>query len=371
MAQPFIPLFRVFMPETAHAALRPVLASGRLAAGPQVANFETQLAAWLGAPRAVALNDASGGLTLALYMAGVRPGDEVIVSPLACAAAVMPIANLFGRPVWCDIDPQTGMIDPEQIVRVISKKTRALILYHWAGNMADITRIAAITKPHRIRLIQDASEAFGAEYLGRRLGHEADFTVYSFYATKHINCGEGAALLAADPEILETAVCLRRFGIDYASFRLANGDLNQRLDIPVAGFNLAMNEIAATLGLEGLSHADEIVARHRANGRYYESALKEVPGVRLLKQLEGTHSGYWVYSLLADRRDDLIRKLVAAGIGVQRLHLRNDGYACFGGAPQDLPGVAEFDAGNVGIPCGWWVGAAERERIVECIRSGW
>ncbi len=166
-------------------------------------------------------------------------------------------------------------------------------------------------------------------------------------------------------------MCLRRFGIDYASFRLANGDLNQRFDIPVAGFNLAMNEIAATLGLEGLSHADEIVARHRANGRYYESALKEVPGVRLLKQLEGTHSGYWVYSLLADRRDDLIRKLVAAGIGVQRLHLRNDGYACFSGAPQDLPGVAEFDAGNVGIPCGWWVGAAERERIVECIRSGW
>ena len=117
------------------------------------------------------------------------------------------------------------------------------------------------------------------------------------------------------------------------AFRLANGDLNQRFDIPVAGFNLAMNEIAATLGLEGLSHADEIVAHHRANGRYYQSALKEVPGVRLLKQLEGTHSGYWVYSLLADRRDNLIRKLVAARIGVQRLHLRDDSYACFGGAP--------------------------------------
>ena len=114
MARPFIPLFRVFMPETAHAALRPVLASGRLAAGPQVANFETQVAAWLGAPRAVALNDASGGLTLALYLAGVRPGDEVIVSPLTCAATVMPIANLFARPVWCDVDPVTGMIRPSR-----------------------------------------------------------------------------------------------------------------------------------------------------------------------------------------------------------------------------------------------------------------
>ena len=106
MAQPFIPLFRVFMPETAHAALKPVLASGRLATGPQVAHFESRLAAWLGVPRAVSLNDASGGLTLALYLAGVRPGHSgVIVSSLACAATVMPIANLFARPVWCDVDP--------------------------------------------------------------------------------------------------------------------------------------------------------------------------------------------------------------------------------------------------------------------------
>ena len=117
MAQTSIPLFKVFMPETAHAALKPVLESGRLATGPQVAKFESALAAWFGVSGVVALNDASGGLTLALYLAGVRPGDEVITSPLACAATAMPIANLFARPVWCDVDPHTGMIDPAQIDR--------------------------------------------------------------------------------------------------------------------------------------------------------------------------------------------------------------------------------------------------------------
>jgi perosamine synthetase len=371
MAQAHIPLFKVYTADTAHAALKPVLESGRLATGPQVANFESRLAAWLGAPRVVGLSDASGGLTMAMYLAGVRPGDEVIVSPLTCAATVMPIANLFARPVWCEVDPLTGMIDPAAIAGLISEKTRALILYHWSGNVADIGKIAAITKRHAITLIQDASEAFGAEYRNRRMGSEADFTIYSFYATKHINCGEGAALLATDPAALESALCLRRLGIDYRSFRLANGDLNPDFDVPYAGFNLAMNEIAATLGLEGLRHADEIVARHQENGRYYESALREVPGVRLLRQVEGTVSGYWVYSLLADRRDDLVRKLAAQGIGVQRLHLRIDGYACFGGVRRNLPGVAEFDACNLCIPCGWWVGAAERERIVECIRTGW
>jgi len=371
MAQTSIPLFKVFTAQTAHAALRPVLESGRLATGPRVAEFETRLADWLGAPHVVALNDASGGLTLALYLAGVRPGDEVITSPLACAATLMPIANLFARPVWCDIDPRTGMPDAASVAGLVSEKTRAILIYHWSGNVADVAAITAIATRHGLKVIQDASEGFGAEYRGRRLGSEADLTVYSFYATKHINTGEGAALLAADPADLEAARRLRRFGIDYSSFRLANGDLNPDSGIPVAGFNLAMNEIAATLGLAGMRDADEVVARHRANGIFFESTLAGVPGVKRLEQHQDSISGYWTYSLLAERRDELIRKLTAHGIGAQRLHLRNDGYACFGGTQKDLPGVAAFDACNLSIPCGWWLSDAERERIVDCIRTGW
>jgi dTDP-4-amino-4,6-dideoxygalactose transaminase len=301
----------------------------------------------------------------------VRPGDEVITSPLACAASLMPIVNLFARPVWCDIDPYTGMIDPDKIAGLIGKKTKALLLYHWSGNLAAIDAIAAVAKRHGIKLVQDASEAFGAESRGRRLGGEADFTVYSFYATRHINCGEGAALFAADPADVEAAVRLRRFGIDYSLLRLANGDLNPDFDIPVAGFNLAMNEIAATLAIAALPHADEIVAQHRANGGYFESALAGIAGLRQLRQRVDSVSGYWTYSFLAERRDDLITKLTAQGIGAQRLHLRNDGYSCFDGKQQDLPGVATFDAANLSIPCGWWVGAAERERIAASIRAGW
>ncbi len=371
MAQISIPLFKVFMPESAHAALKPVLESGRLATGPQVSAFETRFAAWLGNPDVAALNDASGALTLALYQAGVRPGDEVIVSPLACSATLMPIANLFARPVWCDIDPLTGMIETGRIDGLVSEKTRAILVYHWSGDVADIAAIVAVAKKHGIKVIEDASAAFGAEYNGRRLGGESDFTVYSFYATKHISCGEGAALLAKNADDVEAARRLRRFGIDCSSFRLPNGDLNPRFDIPVAGFNFPMNEIAAILGAEGLRHADRIVAQHRANGSFYETALAGIPGVRLLKRHKGSVSGYWTYSLLAERRDDLVRKLVSCGIGAQRLHLRNDAYSCFGGARQNLPGVDVFDALNISIPCGWWVGAEERERVAEAILSGW
>ena len=371
MPQPNIPLFKVFTADSVHAALKPALESGRLATGPRVAEFETKVAAWLGAPRVVGVNDASGALTLALYMAGVRPGDEVITSPLACAATLMPIANLFAKPVWCDVDSRTGMIDPGEIDRLISEKTRAVLLYHWAGNVGDIDAIVKVTKGRGIKLVQDASEAFGAEYVNKRLGSETDFTVYSFYATKHISCGEGAALLAANPADLDTALRLKRFGIDYSEMRLPNGDLNPDFDIPLAGFNFAMNEIAAAIGLENIRHADEIVSRCRENGRFFDSSLANLPGVRLLPQMAKCVSGYWVYSLLVERRHELIRKLLAHGIGTQRLHLRNDRYACFGGQQSDLPGVTEFDSNNLCLPCGWWVGTEERERIAHCIRAGW
>lgn len=371
MAQLSISLFKPFMAESAHAALKSVLASGQLVAGRQVAEFESQLAAWLGVPDAVALVDASSALTLALYLAGVRPGDEVIASPLACSATLMPIANLFAKPVWCDVDPLTGMPTPDNIAGLISEKTRAILLYHWSGDVADIGGVAALSRQRGVKLVEDASEALGAEWRGHRLGGEADFTVYSFYATKHITTGEGAALLAADPQMVKTARHLRRFGIDPTKFRLPNGDLDPAFDIPLAGFNFAMNEIAATLGLEQLQHADEIITRHRANGQYYDAALAEIVGLRLLKRREDSISGFWTYSLLAERRDDLIRKLLSHGIGAQRLHLRNDGYSCFGGGVRELPGGAAFDALNLSIPCGWWVGDAERESVVECLRSGW
>lgn len=359
------------MAESAHGALRPVLESGQLAASGKVAEFEARLASWLGVTEVVALSDASGALALSLYMAGVRPGDEVIASPLACSATLMPIANLFARPAWCDVDPLTGMPSPGDIAGALTEKTRAILLYHWSGDVADIGGAAALARQHDIRLIEDASEAFGAECCGRRLGSAADFTVYSLYATKHVTSGEGAALISPDRRALEKARYLRRFGIDFTKFRLPNGDLAPDFDIPLAGFNFSMNEIAATLGMENLCHADWIVERHRANGAFYEKALVGIPGLRPLQRRAEGISAYWTYTLRAERRDALIRQLHAHGIGAQRLHMRSDGYTCFQPASRELPGVAAFDEENLSIPCGWWIGEAEREFVVDCIRKGW
>ena len=367
-----IPLFKVFMPDGIGESLAPVLHSGRLASGPQVAQFELEAARWLGVERAAALCDSSAALTLALYMSGVRPGDEVITSPLACAATLMPIANLFARPAWCDIDPATGMPTAAMIAKCITEKTRAILFYHWSGDVGETAEIAALARRHNIKLIEDASEAFGAMTDGCRLGGIADYTIYSFYATKHINCGgDGAILLAKDPDTIEIARNLRRFGIDPKGFRLQNGDLNPDFNIPVAGFNFAMNEIEAAIGRANLGQADNVVARQQANGAFLDTALAHITGVKLLNRRPGSRSAYWTYSLRVQRRDELIRKLTEHGIGAQRLHVRNDSYSCFPVTKAELPGVAVFDAENLSIPCGWWVTETQRTEIVRRIQDGW
>jgi dTDP-4-amino-4,6-dideoxygalactose transaminase len=367
-----IPLFKAFISETTADDLRPVFESGQIAGGAKVARLEQAFANWLDVPDVVALCDASAGLTLALYMAGVGSEDEVIASPLACSATIMPIANLFAIPNWCDVSPDTGMPTVETVASSVTARTRAILLSSWSGDVPEIVEIAQFAQKHGLRLVLDASEALGATYRNRRLGVEADFTVYSFYATKQMTTGEGAALVARDPSEFERARKLRRFGIAPASFRLPNGDLNPSSDIPEAGFNFAMNEIAATVGLAQFSFLEDHVAVHRQNGLFFDHSLAGLSGVELIPRLEHGGSGYWTYALRVRERDALIRKLVGCGIGAQRLHLRNDRFSCFQNAAQkDLPGVTSFDTSNISIPCGWWVTDEDRERIVDCISGGW
>ena len=167
-----IPLFKVHMPAGAGAALAATLASGQLAHGARVAEFERSLTAYTGNPLVSALSEVSGALTLALFMAGVRPEDEVIVSPMVCLATSMPIANLFARPLWCDVDPATGMLDPARIRELVTPRTRAILAYHWSGDVADLEALQTAARAHGLKLIEDASEASGAEYRGEKLGRD-------------------------------------------------------------------------------------------------------------------------------------------------------------------------------------------------------
>lgn len=366
-----IPLFRTFSADDAGARMNEVLASGQLAMGPRVQGFEQALAQWLGVRDLVAVSDGSAAIALALHLAGVQAGDGVLVSPIACTASLMPIANIRARPIWLDIDPDTGMTTPAEVLRAHAGNARAFLHVQWSGDPGDVQALAHAAREAGLTSIVDATEAFGAERDGRRWLDDADFTAWSFYASKTLSTGEGGALAARDAEALLRARHLRRFGIDRSRQRTVAGDLSEDLDIVEAGWAMSLTDLAASLGQANLPHMDRLLKRQRENAAFLDQQLAGIAGLKLLRRNLRSRPAFWTYSLRAERRDDLARKLHAAGIGAQRLHLRADRFSCFGGVPADLPGAALFENENLSIPCGWWVGDADRERIAATIRSGW
>ncbi|MBI5017696.1 MAG: DegT/DnrJ/EryC1/StrS family aminotransferase [Deltaproteobacteria bacterium] len=342
--------------------------TGQIASGPAVGQFEGLLQTYLGNPCVTSTADVSSSITVALFMAGVRPGDEVVTTPMTCLATTAPVRNLFAEVRWCDVDPTTGNLDPEGLERSLSSRTRAILVFHWAGNPADVDSIRAIGSSWGIPVVEDAGEALGSEYKGRKIGNSgSDYTVFSFYPNRHINTIEGGAIAFGKETDYEQGRWLKRYGIHHPSFRTADGEIDPRSDIPVAGWNSYMNQVAASIGVAQMRHLPSIIERHHSNGLFYDAALAEIPGITTLKRLPQTRSAHWVYTFLSDDRTGLMARLRAEGIQASRVHIRNDIYSCFESAKQILPGVDFFDSHCLSIPCGWWLQQEDLHRIVDCI----
>ena len=265
----------------------------------------------------------------------------------------------------------SGSLDPDEIPRRC-EKAKAVLFYHWVGIPGDIDKVRGAAAQAGLRVVEDAGEALGAEYGGLSIGaHGFDYSVFSFSPVRHITTGEGAAIAFRDREQYELASLWRRYGIPAAEFRDDLGEIRTGCDIRIPGFHNFMSRLAGELGALQMDCLRGIVGKHRENGRYFDRTLSAVPGIRTLTQSCKGVPSYWVYCFLCDRRDDLLKKLRGAGIYASKVHARNDLYSCFGAGRADLPGVSEFEAHELCIPCGWWVTAEDREYIAETIGAGW
>jgi perosamine synthetase len=367
-----IPLYKPHIPRGAAAAVEEVLESGQISGDGRLPHFEAKLQQFIGASHVAVTADFSRTIEMALRLAGVEPGDSVLLSPLACLATTMPVLQARARPVWADIDSETGCLDPDEIRRRQSSNVKAVLLYHWVGVPADIDGVLAAARHVGAQVVEDAGEALGAEYQGRRIGsHGFDYSVLSFSPARHITTLEGAAILCHDA-VQDALVRLwRRFGIPENGFRNNLGEIDPACDIAVPGTHNYMNRVAGAVGLLQMDCLPQLVERHRSNGLFFDRNLADVPGIRLLGRGEGCTPSHWVYCLTCERRDDLRRVLREAGVYASTVHTRNDHYTCFGTGAADLPRVAAFERTQLCIPSGWWVTEEDREYIVDTIRKGW
>lgn len=364
-----IPLYQVNLPPDTANRIAEILKTGQIAGGPNVARFEKLLRGYLDNPLVTTTGDISTSLVLCLFLAGVRPGDDVLMSPLVCLSTSCPVRNLFANIRWCDVDPLTGNLDPSDLGKKITPRTKAVVVYHWAGTPADLDAIYAVARAKGVAIIEDAGEALGAEYHGKKIGATgSDYTVFSFYPNRHLTTIEGGAIACARESDYEKARWIKRYGIHQPSFRDAEGEINPASDISVAGWNTYMNHIAATIGVAQMARLARIVARHQENGRYYDRAFADIEGVTVLRRPANSSPAYWVYTFLARARDRLLQELHREGIYSSKVHLRNDLYSAFGNRETGLSGVESFSRNCLSVPCGWWVTDDDRARIVNVIR---
>lgn len=362
------PLFKVFMPESVVEAVRETLFSGYIAEGDRVALLTKMVSEYIGNNRTVLVNSGTSALTLAFRLAGVRPGVEVISTPLTCVASNVPILDLGGVPVWGDVDPETGMLDPDGIETLINEKTKAICILHKEGDPARLDEILAIAKKHDLKVIEDCAHSFGSRYKEVKIGNHGDFCCFSFQAIKHMTTGDGGALTCKNETDFQRAKRLKWFGVDHDK---QDGGKAWLRDIPEWGYKMNMNDISASIGIECIKHIDEINTAFNKNGTRYSELLKDVPGVSLIRRDPKDYSIFWAYCLIAENREGLVEKLAGEGIAAGQIHPRNDIYSMFDMAKRNLPNTDYFSAREICVPCGWWVDEEEVERICSIIRGGW
>ena len=361
-----IPLFKVFMaPESALLPrLREVLYSGQISEGAPVAEFEQRFGAFVGQPNMLSFYCGTAALHIALLLARAGPSDEVISTAMTAEPTNLAILHAGARVVWADVDARNGNLTAAAIAAKITPRTRAILVVHYGGIPAPMAAIRALAEQHGLAVIEDAAHALGARYGGLPIGSHSEYTMYSLQAIKHLTTVDGGMLACRNPGDLPRGRRLRWFGMDRAAPRTET-------DVAEVGYKYHMNNVNATIGLVQLEHIGPVIARHIANGKYFDAALRGIPGLELCAWDAAAEPAYWFYTVLAERRYELARRLAERGIGNSLAHQRNDRHSVFAASRCELPGLDRFYGAMLHIPCGWWVDDAAREYIADTLRQGW
>jgi perosamine synthetase len=359
LVKTIIPPREVLMPE-----LEKVLYSGYVAQGEQVELFERSFEQYIGSGHSLSLNSGTAALHIALILAGVGEGDEVISTALTAEPTNVAIKMAGAKIRYADIDYHTGNIDPVSIEANVNPKTKAILIVDYAGIPVNVPAIQAISHQYNIPVIHDAAHALGATFNGVKTGGHFPYTIFSLQAIKHITTIDGGILQIASKDEYEKAKLIRWFGIDKNKTRLEN-------NIQFQGYKYHMNNVNATIGLLQLKDAENIVNSYIRNGKYFDKALKGISGVELIQYYPNSEPSFWLYTLKVESRDRFIKMMESNGIVASELHKRNDWHDYLNDFNQTLPVLDSFYERMVHIPCGWWVSEDDRERMTALIQKGW
>ena len=355
------------------------LRSGWLGTGPKVARFEEDFGRYKGSGTAVAVNSCTAALHLSMLAAGLRPGDEVITTPMTFCATINAIIHAGLTPVLADVDPVTMNIDPQRVEEKITPKTRAILPVHFAGRPCDMDALCDIAARHDLKLIEDCAHAIETTYKGRSAGTFGDFGCFSFYVTKNIVTGEGGMVLTAKPEDGARIKTLALHGMTKDAWKRFGDDGYKHYFVAECGFKYNMMDIQAAIGIHQLKRVEPYWERRQEVWGRYQKALADMPvGLPAPPEADTRHA-YHLYTIMVDEdasgvaRDSVLEEMNRRrlGVGVHYLSIPEHPFyqETFGWRPEDYPNAQRIGRQTVSLPLSAKLTDEDVEDVVSAMRE--
>lgn len=352
-----------------------------LGTGPKVARFEADFAAYKGAKegQVAAVNSCTAALHISLIAAGIGPGDEVITTAMTFCATVNAIIHSGATPVLADVDPVTMNIDPGDIERKITPRTKAILPVHFAGRSCDMGAIMALAARHGLKVIEDCAHAIETEYHGTKAGTFGDFGCFSFYVTKNIVTGEGGMVLAREPKDIERIKILALHGMSHDAWRRFSDAGYKHYQVVECGFKYNMMDLQAAIGIHQLARIEKCWHRRQQVWERYQQAFSGLPVVCPARAEPQTRHAYHLYTLLIDGknagldRDRFLDAMTAQriGVGVHYLSIAEHPYyqQKYGWRPEHYPHAMRIGRQTVSLPLSARLTEADVDDVIQAVRD--
>lgn len=374
--------FLVFgAPAIEDAEIKEVIASlksGWLGTGPKVAGFERNFAAFKGAKYAAALNSCTAALHLSILAAGIKPGDEVITTPLTFCATVNAIIHAGAIPVLADVDPRTMNIDPEQVRFKITPRTKAILPVHFAGRPCDMDALTDTAQKYKLKIIEDCAHAIETEYKGRKAGTIGDFGCFSFYVTKNVVTGEGGMVITRNKEDISRIKVLGLHGMSKDAWKRFSDEGFKHYQVVECGFKYNMMDLQAAIGIHQLARVEQNWLRRQEIWRRYNQAFASLPVEIPSPPEEDTRHAYHLYTILVNEaktnisRDGFLDAMTAQniGVGVHYLSIPEHSFyrQAFGWNPEDFPNAMRIGRQTVSLPLSARLTDEDVEDVIKAVR---
>jgi len=373
----YLPYCRPAVDEDEIAAVSEVLRSGWLTTGPRTREFEHEFARATASTYALAVNSGTAALHLALAAAGVGPGDEVITTPLTFCACANVIVQQGATPVLADVCEDDFNIDPTQVERHVTARTKAVMAVDFAGHPCRLDELRAIASRHGLFLLEDAAHSAGARYRDRRVGSIADATAFSFYPTKNMTTGEGGMLTTESEKLDESARSLALHGMSHDAWGRYQKNAAWGYDVVAPGFKYNMSDLQAALGIVQLRRLDEFNSTRETLARRYAQRLASCDSVKLPEARPEVRHVWHLYVIrlrlerLRIDRAEFIASLASRGIGasVHFIPIHHHSYyrEGFGFSPDELPVTEQLFPELISLPLYPMMTEADVDRVAEAV----